>query len=138
VAWHQSLTKAGPNECADGLILFQKNAPPVVVEAPVSRLEDRHMSSWLIRHHGRITMHGASAQGHPVELALSNHTLLSAVPFHSGLAATGTLTIPGYGIFSGEGMTHILKLQRLQWPVLSDVTLTAITAVSEDDPLWRE
>jgi hypothetical protein len=31
-----------------------------------------------------------------------------------------------------------MKLGRLQWPILSDLTLRAITTVSPDDPVWRE
>jgi hypothetical protein len=134
-AWHQSVT--GKQDHADGLIFFERGQLPVVIDAPESKLEKRKVSRWLLGHYGRILMHGSTAQGHTAELVLNNHTMMSSVPFHSGIAATGTLTMPGHGSYTGNGMTHLLKLQRLQWPVLSDVTLRAITTVSEDDPLWR-
>jgi hypothetical protein len=138
VAWHQSVPPKGPHTHADGLILFEKGAAPIIVDGPESRLEKLARSNWLIPHYARISMHGSTTHGYPAEFVLDNHTLVDAAPFHSGLASSGTLTIPGLKSYKGAGATHALKLQRLQWPVLSDMTLHAITAISEDDPVWHD
>jgi hypothetical protein len=138
VAWHQAIGSKGSLSHAEGLVFFERGAAPIVVDGPIARLEKRTLSRWLIPHYGRRTMHGSTTHGHSAELVLNNHTLVDAAPFHSGLATSGTLTIPGVRSCQGSGMTHALKLQRLQWPVLSDMTLQAITEVSEDDPVWHD
>jgi hypothetical protein len=38
----------------------------------------------------------------------------------------------------GHGATHVLRLRRLRWPILSDLTLLAITPIARDDPIWNE
>jgi hypothetical protein len=138
VAWHQAIGNKGSLAHAEGFILFEKGAPPIVVDGPVARLEKRALSRWLIPHYGRRTMHGSTTHGHSAELILNNHNLVDSSPFHSLLQTTGTLTIPGLRSYQGAGITHALKLQRLQWPVLSDMTLHAITTISEDDPVWHD
>jgi carotenoid 1,2-hydratase len=138
-AWHQSLNRVGKNRRADGLIFFEAGHPPIIIDAPDVRLSKPHLSSWLLKHPGRISMHGSDAHGHPLELLLSHATLDSA-PFHTRLAAHGTLSIPGRGnggSFVGQGATHVLKLRRLRWPILSDLTLLAITPIPRDDPIWN-
>jgi hypothetical protein len=136
-AWHQSVVRGTPQERADGLVIFEKGAAPVVLEEPTARLEQRHLTNWLMGHPGRILMHGSTTQGHPVELQVVNETVIDTAPFHTRIAAAGNLTIPGYRQYSGRGSTHIMKLRRLKWPVVSDIVLMAITPISEDDPLWR-
>ena len=77
-------------------------------------------------------MHGSDAHGHPLELLLSHPGALDTAPFHTRLFAQGTLSIPGRGggaAYTGRGTTHVLKLRRLRWPILSDLTLLAITPI---------
>ncbi len=139
-AWHQSLSRTGKNTQADGLIFFEEDHPPVIIDAPETRHSKPHLSSWLLKHPGRIAMHGSDAHGHPLELLLSHSKTLDSAPFHTRLAAQGTLSIPGRGggaAFTGRGATHVLKLRRLRWPILSDLTLLAIMPIPRDDPIWN-
>jgi carotenoid 1,2-hydratase len=140
-AWHQSLGAAkATHKQADGLVFFEEGHPPVVIDAPETQLSRSSFSNWLLRHPGRVSMHGSDAHGHPLELILSHRAVLDTAPFHTHLAAQGTVTVPGRGAgpLVGLGATHVLRLQRLQWPVLSDLTLLAITPISRDDPIWSE
>ncbi len=137
-AWHQTFFKDGPNDHAAGLMLFEEGKKPLIVEEPSSRSEHMQVGRWLMRYPGRMTMHGSDTQGHPVEFVLQQEAMLDTAPFHTRLNATGKLTIPGRGSYEGHGATHLLQLRRLKWPILSDMTLLAITKVERDDPLWSE
>ena len=136
--WNQNIVPGESLDHADGLVIFEKGSAPVVVEGPSSRLENTRLTNWLMGHPTRVQIHGSSGQGHPVELQVANDMLMDTTPFHTRLKATGTLNIPGYRNYTGRGSTHVWKLRRLKWPVLSDIVLMAIMPVSEDDPLWRE
>jgi carotenoid 1,2-hydratase len=139
-AWHQSLITRGKNKLADGLIFFEEGHPPVIIDAPETRHSKPRISSWLLKHPGKISMYGSDAHGHPLELVLSHPAVLDTAPFHTRLTAEGTLSIPGRGggaAFTGRGTTHVLKLRRLRWPILSDLTLLAITPIQRDDPIWN-
>ncbi len=138
VAWHRSAGTAAGNGSVDGLVLFRKGHRPMVIEGPECREEEMEMTGWLLKHPGRITMYGSTARAQSVEFVLHNNAVLDSAPFHTQLAALGTLTLPGRRPYAGTGVTHVMKLARLQWPILSDLTLRAITAVSPDDPLWRD
>jgi hypothetical protein len=138
-AWHRSAgSDTSGNAGADGLVLFRKGHRPLVVEGPQCREEDMEMTRWLLKHPAKVSMYGSTARGKSVEFVLHNNALLDSVPFHTQLAALGTVTIPGSRPYAGTGVTHVMKLGRLQWPILSDLTLRAITTVSPDDPVWRE
>ncbi|HVT81900.1 MAG TPA: hypothetical protein VHM90_14735 [Phycisphaerae bacterium] len=139
-AWHQSMAGSTTQKHADGIVFFEEGHAPVVIDAPQTQLSKTSFSNWLLRHPKRISMHGSDAHGHPLELILSHNAVLDTAPFHTHLAAQGTVTLPGRGsgALVGTGATHILKLQRLQWPVLSDLTLLAITPISRDDPIWSD
>ena len=109
-AWHHSLG-SGASDHGDGLFFFQKDHPPLIINAPQSRLSRHNFSNWLLKHPGEIAMHGSDARGHPVELLLSHPSVLDTAPFHTRLSAKGTLSLPGRGIgFTGTGTTHVLKL----------------------------
>src|SRR5271170_2163529 len=136
-AWHQTISKDHAG-LANGLMFFEQGHKPVIVESPESKFDQPQIGRWLLRHPGRITMHGSDEKGHPVEFLLTHDGILDGAPFHTGLSGKGTLTIPGRGTFTGAGATHLLQLRRLRWPILSDVTLLAITTVQRDDPLWRQ
>jgi carotenoid 1,2-hydratase len=136
-AWHQTIYKHHTG-LANGLMLFEQGRNPVIVESPESKFDQLRVGRWLTRHPGRISMHGSDEKGHPVELLITHDGMLDGAPFHTGLSAKGTLTIPGRGSYTGIGATHLLQLRRLRWPILSDVTLLAITLVQRDDPLWRQ
>jgi carotenoid 1,2-hydratase len=139
-AWHQSLLSNGKNRLADGLIFFEEGHSPVIIDAPEARHSKPQISSWLLKHPGRISMHGSDAHGHPLEVMLSHPRVLDTAPFHTRLVAEGTISIPGRGggaAFTGRGTTHVLKLRRLRWPILSDLTLLAITPIQRDDPIWN-
>ena len=138
VAWHQTFMRGVASHHADGIILFERGTKPVVLEGPSSKLEQQRLNNWLMGHPGKVLMHGSTAQGHSVELQIVNEHVVDKTPFHSRVTATGSLNIPGYRQYQGRGSTHIMNLRRLKWPVVSDLVLMAITAVSEDDPLWRE
>jgi hypothetical protein len=135
-AWHRSLGPAA--SATDGLVLFRKGHRPLVVEGPQCRDDDMEMTRWFLKHPGKMSMYGANARGQSVEFVLHNNAVLDSAPFHTQLAALGTVTIPGRRPYAGTGVTHVMKLGRLQWPILSDLTLCAITPVSPDDPVWRE
>lgn len=138
-AWHHSLGAPATRNHADGLFFFQKNHEPLIIDAPESRLAKHNFSNWLLKHPGSISMHGSDAKGHPLELLLSHPSVLETAPFHTRLSARGTLTLPGRGpALTGTGATHVLKLRRLRWPVLSDLTLLAITSIARDDPIWSQ
>jgi carotenoid 1,2-hydratase len=137
-AWHRSMAPAAGPASVDGLVLFRKGHRPLVVEGPECREEEAEMTAWLLKHPGRITMYGSTARGQSVEFVLHNNAVLDAAPSHTQLAALGTLTMAGRRPYAGTGVTHVMKLGRLQWPILSDLTLRAITPVSPDDPVWRE
>lgn len=153
-AWHQTLmgglrrrarggtraARGGGLDRADGLVFLEKDQLPVVIDAPEIRLSKSGFSNWLLRHPGRISMHGSDTHGHPVELLLTHTSTLDTAPFHTHLAAEGTVMLPGVGAGprAGLGATHVLRLGRLRWPVLSDLTLLAITPVARDDPIWSE
>ncbi len=142
-AWHQTLKGAATLERADGLVFFERDRPPVVIDAPQTKLSKSSFSNWLLRHPGHISMHGSDTHGHPLELLLKHTAVLDTAPFHTHLAAEGSLMLPGLtgggsGPLVGLGATHVLRLGRLRWPVLSDLTLLAITPVSRDDPIWSE
>jgi hypothetical protein len=137
-AWHQTFFKDSPNDHAGGLMLFERGKNPLIVDEPSSRLEHMQVGRWLMRYPGRMKMHGSNAQGYPVEFLLNHEGVLDTAPFHTRLDASGTLTIPGRGSYQGRGATHLLQLRRLRWPILSDVTLLAITMVDRDDPLWNQ
>jgi hypothetical protein len=135
--WHQTIYKhATPH--ANGLVFFERDRKSVIVEAPESKLDQYQVGRWLSRYPGRIAMHGSDEKGHPIEMLLSHDAMLDGAPFHTGLSAKGTITIPGRGSYTGVGASHSLQLRRLRWPVLSDVTLLAITLVQRDDPLWQQ
>ena len=139
-AWHQSPSKSVRDPHADGLVFFEDGHAPVVIDSPDVKLTKPTFSNWLLKHPGRISMHGSDAHGHPLELLLSHTHVLDTAPFHTRLAAKGTLTIPGRGkggSFTGRGTTHVLRLRRLRWPVLSDLILAAITPIPRDDPIWN-
>jgi carotenoid 1,2-hydratase len=139
-AWHQSLIHNCKNKLADGLIFFEEGHPPIIIDAPDARHSKPQISSWLLKHPGRIAMHGSDAHGHPLELVLSHPAVLDTAPFHTRLMAEGTVSIPGRGggaAFTGRGTTHVLKLRRLRWPIISDLTLLAITPIQRDDPIWN-
>jgi carotenoid 1,2-hydratase len=137
-AWHQTLAGRAAPDRADGLVFFEKDRSPVVIDAPEIRLSRSSFSNWLLRHPRRIAMHGSDTHGHLVELLLTHTSALDTAPFHTHLAAAGTVMLPGVGAgpLAGLGATHVLRLGRLRWPVLSDLTLLAITPVSRDDPIW--
>jgi hypothetical protein len=139
-AWHQTLTGRKTYDRADGLVFFERDHAPVVIDAPEMRRSQSSFSNWLLRHPGRISMHGSDTHGHPLELLLKHTSVFDTAPFHTHLAAEGTVTLPGLGTgpMVGLGATHVLRLRRLRWPVLSDLTLLAITPVSRDDPIWSE
>lgn len=139
-AWHQTLTGSATPDRADGIVFFQRDQPPVVIDAPETRLSKSSFSNWLLRHPGRVAMHGSDAHGHLLELLLTHTSVLDTAPFHTHLAAEGTVTLPGLGVGAqvGHGATHVLRLRRLRWPVISDLTLLALTPVARDDPLWSE
>jgi carotenoid 1,2-hydratase len=139
-AWHQTLTGARTPEHADGLVFFEQDKRPLVIDAPETRLSKSSFSNWLLRHPGRIAMHGSDTHGHLVELLLTHQSVLDTAPFHTHLAAEGSVMLPGAGAtpLLGRGATHVLRLRRLKWPLLSDLTLLAITPVSRDDPIWSE
>jgi hypothetical protein len=40
--------------------------------------------------------------------------------------------------YVGTGITTVMDLSRLHWPLLSDLVLMAMLPVAADDPLWRE
>jgi hypothetical protein len=138
-AWHQTLTSSAAATHADGLIFFEKDAAPVVVDAPETRLSKSAVSRWLLPHPGRVAMHGSDAKGHPIELLLTHTRMLDMAPFHTHLAAEGTVVLPGIAPQPrlGHGATHVLRLRRLRWPILSDLTLLAITPIPRDDPIWN-
>jgi hypothetical protein len=125
---------------ADGLVFFQRDEPPLVIDAPETRISRSSFSNWLLRHPGRITMHGSDTRGHLIELLLTHPSVLDTAPFHTHLVAQGSVMLPGAGAtpLLGRGATHVLRLSRLRWPVLSDLTLLAITPVSRDDPIWSQ
>jgi carotenoid 1,2-hydratase len=135
--WHQTLYKHASGN-ANGLVLFEKGKKSVIVEAPESKLSDFQVGRWLTRYPGSIAMHGVDEKGRPVEMLLKHDGMLDGAPFHTGLSASGMLTIPGRGSYSGSGASHSLQLRRLRWPILSDMTLLAITRVQRDDPLWQQ
>ena len=138
-AWHHSVSRNSSQPRADGLFIFQKNHPPLIVDEPESRFTRHNFSNWLLKHPGNVSMHGTDARGHPVELILNHPAVLDTAPFHTRLSAKGTLSLPtrrGPALV-GKGATHVLKLNRLRWPVLSDLTLLAITSVPRDDPIWN-
>jgi carotenoid 1,2-hydratase len=139
-AWHQSLAGSATQKHADGLVFFEEGHAPVIIDAPQTQLSKTSFSNWLLRHPGRVSMHGSDTHGHPLELILTHKSVLDTAPFHTHLAAQGTVTLPGRssGPLTGRGATHVLKLRRLRWPVLSDLTLLAITPISRDDPIWSE
>jgi carotenoid 1,2-hydratase len=139
-AWHLTLSGAATPERADGLVFFERDQMPLVIDAPETRLSKSSFSNWLLRHPGRISMHGSDTHGHPVELLLAHTSVLDTAPFHTHLAAEGSVMVPGVGTspLLGRGATHVLRLRRLRWPILSDLTLLAITPVSRDDPIWCE
>ncbi len=138
-AWQRTASPGTPSMSnTDGLVLFRKGHRPLVVESPQYREEDLEMTAWLLKHPGKITMYGSTARGKSVEFVLHNNAILDSASFHTQLASLGTLTIPGRRPYAGTGVTHVMKLGRLQWPILSDLTLRAITTVSPDDPVWRE
>lgn len=138
-AWHQTLTSSAAKH-ADGLVFFERQKPPLVIDAPETRLSHSAVSRWLLSHPGRIAMHGSDAKGHAMELLLTHPKVLDTAPFHSHLAAEGTIMRPGETPepLLGHGATHILRLRRLRWPILSDLTLLAITPIPRDDPIWNE
>ena len=125
---------------ADGLVFFQRDHSPLVIDAPETRISRSSFSNWFLRHPGHITMHGSDARGHLIELLLTHPSVLDTAPFHTHLAAQGSVMLPGTGAtpLLGRGATHVLRLRRLRWPVLSDLTLLAITPVSRDDPIWSQ
>jgi carotenoid 1,2-hydratase len=140
-AWHQTLSGAVTPDHADGFVFFEKNRKPLVIDAPETRLSKSSFSNWLLRHPGRITMHGSDSYGHPIELLLTHNKVLDTAPFHTYLSAQGSVMLPGgrgnaRGLLVGQGATHVLRLRRLRWPILSDLTLLAITPVVRDDPIW--
>lgn len=135
--WHQTMYRH-TNDHANGLVLFEKGKKSVIVEAPESKLGNFQVGKWLTRYPGSIVMHGADEKGRPAELVLKHEGLLDGAPFHTGLSASGTLTIPGRGSYTGSGASHSLQLRRLRWPILSDMTLLAIMQVQRDDPLWQQ
>src|SRR5207237_407070 len=69
--------------------------PPLIIDAPDIRLSKTSFSNWLLRHPGRISMHGSDAHGHPVELLLNHTSTLDTAPFHTHLTAEGTVMLPG-------------------------------------------
>jgi carotenoid 1,2-hydratase len=141
-AWHQTLFSAAAPPRADGLVFFEKDRAPVVIDAPETRFSQTTRSKWLLRHPGRVAMHGSDAHGHLVELLLTHTEVLDTAPFHTHLVAEGSVMLAGRvgsaqaGALKGQGATHVLRLRRLRWPVLSDLTLLAISPVSRDDPIW--
>lgn len=139
-AWHQTVTSAVTQKQADGLVFFERGERAIVIDAPESRLSRHNFSNWLLRHPGRVSMHGSDTHGHTIELLLTHTAVRDTAPFHTRLAAEGTVTLPGRRAepLVGMGATHVLKLRRLRWPVLSDLTLLAITPVARDDPIWNE
>jgi carotenoid 1,2-hydratase len=143
-AWHQTLSGSATPHQADGLVFFEKNHTPVVIDAPEIRLSKSSFSNWLLRHPGCVSMHGSDAHGHSAELLLNHAAVLDTAPFYTHLAAKGSIMLPGRagsaeaGALKGRGATHVLRLRRLRWPVLSDLTLLAISPVSRDDPIWSE
>ena len=135
-AWHQTVTGKTGHRQADGLVLFELDKSPVIIDAPESRLTRHQRSNWLLKHPGHVEINGSDAHGHAVELVVDHKETLDAAPFHSRLDASGTISIPGRGTLTGRGSTHVLRLQRLKWPVLSDLMLLAITPIPRDDPIW--
>ena len=137
-AWHHSVPRSGARDHADGLVIFEKGALPVVLEGPSVRLEHRQLTPWFLGHPEQLAMHGSNTQGLPIEFQVHNDTIIDTAPFHTRLAATGSLNIPGYRQYVGRGSTHVMNVRRLRWPILSDIVLMAATPVSRDDPLWCE
>lgn len=137
IAWHRPSMK-DRNANHDGLVLFQRGMKPVVIEAPEIDLEQPRASKWFLHYPGRVVMHGSDAKGNPCELVVQHTGIMERSPFHVRLAATATFTVPGRVQLSGIGATNLLQIQRLRWPLMSDIVLMALHDIARDDPIWRE
>jgi carotenoid 1,2-hydratase len=140
-AWHHSPAskkKRDGHDVGDGVVLLQRGRAPVVIDGPAVETDLGHLSRWMLRHPGRVTLHGSDTQGNPAEIILRNGSSVSNAPFYARSDAQGSISIPGRGTLNGRGVSHTLKLSRLRWPVMSDLVLMAIQDVRADDPLWRQ
>ncbi len=137
IAWHRpSMVDRSTNH--EGLILFQRGMKPVIIEAPEIDLEQPRASGWFMHYPGRVVMHGSDAKGNPCELVVQHTGITDKSPFHVRLSANMTFTVPGRVQLSGIGVTNLLQIQRLRWPLMSDIVLMAMHDVARDDPIWRE
>lgn len=143
MAWQRTLMKGRAARIAprpDAILLFQPDSPdpPLVIESPVVETSQMRTTRWLISYPGRATMHGSDAHGNSVELVLHHDSVLEATPFYARLAAKATLTVVGKRQYTGTGSTTAMQLQRVWWPLMSDMILMSIVPVASDDPLWRQ
>jgi len=137
-AWHwaQAAGRNGPR--VDGLLLFERDCKPVIIESPTFRAEQKRSTPWLVGYPGRVTMYGSDAKGNSVELLLQQNALMDNSPFHARLDTAATLTVIGKRQYIGAGITNVLQIPHLHWPVFSDMVLMAILPIRSDDPLWRQ
>lgn len=138
VVWHHASNQNRQLEHADGLMLIQRGAPPVIIDGPTVRYDRRRFTKWLLPFADGASLHGSDTQGNLAELVLQHGAVTTTAPFYMRLDSRGTLTIPGRKKLSGHGVTHSMTSARLAWPVFSDLVLMAIQNVRADDPLWRQ
>lgn len=152
IIWGQALTEdaaliwhyAGDWKATDdsphaaGLLLFRKDQPPIVIDAPTIRLERPRFTRYMQRYPQRITMYGSDAKGHPLELLLNHSDFLTRSPFHGRVRADADLTIAGTTTQAFQGSSQFINTRSLSFPIISDLVLQTILQVDETDPLWRQ
>jgi len=143
LAWQRTLMKGRAAKATphpDVVLLFHRDSaePPLVIESPVVEVSQMRTTRWLISYPARAMMHGSDAHGNSVELVIHQDSVLEGSPFYARLAARANLTVVGKGQYSGTGSTTVMQLQRVWWPLMSDMILMSIVPVASDDPLWRQ
>jgi hypothetical protein len=137
LVWQRTAVGGRTGCRSDAIILFEQDRAPIVIEAPAIVTEQMRTTRWLVKYPGRATLHGSDAKGNSAELIVEHDGLVERSPFHVRLSARATFTIAGRQHYSGVGQTTVLQLQRLGWPLLSDMVLMSLQSIAADDPLWR-
>ncbi len=137
LVWQHSVNHKRVGQ-ADAAMLFRVGYKPIIIEHPEVDADRGRLSPWFLHYDSRTFMHGGDAQGNSAELEVRRRAFMESHPHFTRTACRATFTVPGKLQLSADGLADTLRMQRLHWPVISDLMLMSILCVRRDDPLWRQ
>jgi hypothetical protein len=123
---------------AAGVVVFQKDQPPIVIDEPLVQLDRRRFTRYLMQYPQQLTLHGCDARGHSLEVIVRQTDPQDGALFFSQFGAQVDLTIAGRPTLQLRGATQTVNTRSLKYPVISDLVLRTMLRIDQTDPLWRQ